>query len=413
MPQGKKILLISIIVLIFSFSVITAFYRPGATSTVKEFKPVDPYEKWLMATIPNGGSIFSVMEKLEIPINEIAFFSYEFGEYIDVTTLQPGDTLRVLLNEDTRKIEKAMYVQEPTVRHHFSIVDGKLLYELEQLPVTSRIRIVQGELNKTLDSSLLALGLGASEKQQINNGLEGDINFQSDARNGDQFRVLLEERVFEGKVMPRSKVLYVSYEGRRTGFHELFRYEDEEEGSVRNGLYNKEGKSNNTSGVGYPLSRIHVVSSFGNRIHPILRRWAFHQGVDYRASYGTPVYAVANGTVIEARYNGGWGNNVRIKHPSGMITQYAHLASMSVRNGQTVRKGQVVGRVGSTGQSTGPHLHFGLMQGGKWINPSRLRMVGAEKLNDKQMAAFRLQQQTIREQLLMAESTGGEPIARN
>ncbi len=403
MNHGKTILLILITLLVFSGTLVTAFYRPNSQEPFFDSDTDALYDDWLMATIPDGGSLFSVMEKMKIPMRDIAFFTYEFGQYLDVTTLQPGDTLRVLLDPETSRITKAMYVQEPTVQHFFYVVNDSLQYEKIALPVTNRIRIIEGVLDKTLDASLIAAGLDINEKQQINNGLEGDINFQTDARNGDRFRVLIQERIFEGKRMPRGKILYVSYDGSRTGFHELFRYEDEEEGSVRNGLYNKEGKSNNTSGIGYPLSRIHVVSAFGNRIHPIFRRWIFHQGVDYRASYGTPVYAVANGTVIEARYNGGWGNVIRIKHPSGMITQYAHLSSIGVRNGSSVRKGQVIGRVGSTGQSTGPHLHFGLMQGNKWVNPTRLRMVGAEKLNEKQMESFKKQQQEIRDQLNFAD----------
>ena len=206
-------------------------------------------------------------------------------------------------------------------------------------------------------------------------------------------------RSFEGKPLPRAKILYVSYEGVRTGSHELFRYQQDDENSVLNGLYNKDGKSNNTSGVGYPLASIHVSSSFGTRLDPFTGRWANHQGVDYRARYGTPVYAVAAGTVISAHYNGGYGNEVRIKHPSGMMTLYAHLQSFGVRAGQSVKRGHIIGRVGSTGRSTGAHLHFGLHSGGRFINPSNLRMVGAERLNDKQMEEFKRQKEVIRAQM--------------
>jgi murein DD-endopeptidase MepM/ murein hydrolase activator NlpD len=412
MHLGKKLLFTIITLLLVSFSLITALDFPSRNTTPKSFAPERPQEPWLEATIPNGGSIFAVMEQLKIPAGEIASFSYNIGEYIDVTTIQPGDTLRVLMSPDMTKITKAMYVQEPTIRHHFVVKNDSLVYTMESLPVTTQVRIIDGELNKTLDASLLAYGFDAWEKQQINTALEGDINFQRDARNGDKFRILVEERIFEGKKLPRGKILYTIYSGERTGQHELFRYVEGDDKSVMNGLYNKEGKSNSTSGVGFPLSNIHVVSAFGNRIHPIFRRWMFHQGVDYRGRNGTPVYAVANGTVMEARYNGGWGNNVRIKHPSGMITLSAHLASMSVRSGQTVKKGQVIGRVGSTGQSTGAHLHFGLMQGKSWINPSRLKMVGAERLNDKQMVDFRLQQSSIRALIQTTESSANKLLVR-
>ena len=162
-----------------------------------------------------------------------------------------------------------------------------------------------------------------------------------------------------------------------------------------NGLYTKEGKSCHSNGVGFPLSVIHLVSPFGRRLDPFYGNWANHQGVDYRAHYGTPVYAVANGKVTDAGYSGGWGNEIRIKHPSGLTTQYAHLSSMSVRKGQTLKKGQIIGRVGSTGRSTGAHLHFGLIKGKKYINPTNLKMVGTEKLNETQMARFKSQQQII------------------
>jgi murein DD-endopeptidase MepM/ murein hydrolase activator NlpD len=354
---------------------------------------VDP---WITQTIPPGGSIFSVLAKLDLPGTEIGMVSYRFGDYIDVTTIQPGDTLRVILNEDGSKIAKMMFVQEPTLRHHFEAIGDSLAYSVEALPVQKRLRLVDGILSSTLDAALLSSGLSPADKQNINNGLEGEIDFQRDARKGDKFQVFIEERIFEGKPLSRAKILYVNYDGRRTGFHELYRYEQDDEKSVLNGLYNKEGKSNNASGVGYPLSSIHVSSSFGKRLDPFTGRWANHQGVDYRARSGTPVYAVANGQVVSARYNGGYGNEVRIKHSSGMITLYAHLLAYSVRSGQTVKRGQIIGRVGSTGRSTGAHLHFGLMNNGRYINPNRLRMVGAERLNKEQMAEFENQKSRIK-----------------
>ncbi|MGC9362873.1 MAG: M23 family metallopeptidase, partial [Candidatus Syntrophosphaera sp.] len=294
--------------------------------------------------------------------------------------------------------------QEPTSRHIFRARGDSLAYFLEQLPVQTRQRIIRGELQGTLDASLLALGLSPMEKQQINNGLEADINFAMDAKNGDEFKIFLEERIFEGNKLPGSKIFYVSYTGKNTGLHELFRYEGPEEKSVLNGLYTTEGKSNCATGVGYPLASIHVVSRFGRRIDPFHRTWRMHQGVDYRAGYGTPVYAVASGTVTASRYAGGWGNEIRIRHNSGMITQYAHLSRRNVRRGQKVVRGQVIGRVGSTGRSTGSHLHFGLMSSGRWINPTNLRMVGATKLKGDRLAEFKRQMQAIREMMSAFEA---------
>jgi murein DD-endopeptidase MepM/ murein hydrolase activator NlpD len=381
------------------FGLSSLFFSPGTGKTDSPEELPEIVEPWITQTVSPGSSIFALLEKLDLPGLEIGLTAIRFGEYIDVTTIQPGDTLRVILNDEGNKITKMMYVQEPTVRHHFVATQDSLIYTREALPVQSRERFITGTLETTLDAALLSLGLRPADKQTVNNGLEGEIDFHRDARKGDSFEVYIEERVFEGRILPGAKVLYVSYDGARTGFHELFRYEQDDDNSVLNGLYNKDGKSNNASGVGYPLSSIHVSSSFGRRMDPFTGRWSNHQGVDYRARSGTPVYAVANGTVTSARYNGGYGNEVRIRHSSGMITLYAHLSSYSVRAGQTVRRGQIIGRVGSTGRSTGPHLHFGLMNNGRYINPNRLRMVGAEKLNAEQMAEFDRQRETIRERM--------------
>ncbi|PKN73496.1 MAG: hypothetical protein CVU50_01920 [Candidatus Cloacimonetes bacterium HGW-Cloacimonetes-3] len=399
MNWGKQILFSLIIILLAWFSLYSLLSPTGHTKSDSNIPPAD-INPWIIETIPSGGSIFSVLEKQGLPLKEIALLSFSFGDYIDVTTIQPGDTLKILLTEDKQHIDKLMFVQEPTLRHHFSVMGDSLAYTLEALPVTKQQRIIEGALQGTLDATLLTMGLSPRDKQNINNGLEGEINFQRDARNGDRFRVFVEERIFEGKTLPGKTIYYVEYSGERTGKHELFRYEDKEENSVLNGLYNLEGKSNSTSGVGYPLSTIHVVSKFGKRIDPFYGRWANHQGIDYRARGGTPVYAVANGSVTAAAYCGGWGNEIRIKHPSGLSSQYAHLSSISVHRGQTVKKGQIIGRVGSTGRSTGAHLHFGLISAKGFINPTNLKMVGAEKLSDAQMAVFKLQQSSIRSRML-------------
>lgn len=399
MNMGKHILVTFVLLILITFSLSSVFHLQGKEGGERHEALAPIPDPWITQTIPAGGSIFSVLANLGLPGTEIGMASWRFGDFIDVTTIQPGDTLRVILNDAGDKISKMVFIQEPTVRHLFEAKGDSLAYTREALPVHLRERILDGTLETTLDAALLALGLSPADKQNINNGFEGEIDFRRDARKGDKFRVFIEERVFEGKPLPRAKILFVSYEGERTGFHELFRYQQDDENSVLNGLYNKDGKSSNTSGVGYPLGSIHVSSPFGKRLDPFTGRWANHQGVDYRAAYGTPVYAVAHGTVAAARYNGGYGNEVRIKHPSGMISLYAHLQRCSVSPGQTVKRGQIIGRVGSTGRSTGAHLHFGLYSGGGYINPNQLRMVGAEKLNQQQMEEFKQQKEVIRAQM--------------
>ncbi len=396
MYTGRAILLYLIGLTLIASVLLTCFYHPGQAQKKLAAMQADSLKDWTVTTIPDGGSLYSVLGKSRLSMQEIALFAITFGEKIDVTTIQPGDTLKYKLTPDNKRIAGLIYIPEIAEHHLFKLQGDSLVYTQVNFPIQKRVRLLKGNLDSTLDKSLLALGLKSSEKQQINNGLEGEVNFQSDARNGDSFQVLMEEQ-FYGKVkLPRTKIIYVSYTGKLTGTHELFRYQEDDDKSTMNGLYNKDGKSNNTSGVGFPLSRIHTISSFGRRIDPVYGTWRMHQGIDYLARYGTPVFAVANGRITSAGWNGGYGLTVEIKHPSGLSTQYAHLSSMGVHNGQTVRRGQVIGRVGSTGKSTGAHLHFNLLSGRRYINPTNLKMVGAEKLNPTQMIRFKQQQEQIR-----------------
>ena len=138
---------------------------------------------------------------------------------------------------------------------------------------------------------------------------------------------------------------------------------------------------------------MHVTSSYGYRIHPVYGTRKLHHGIDLRGRTGTNVYAVTNGKVIKATNNGnGYGKEVRIRHDNGMITQYAHLSRITTRKGRRVKKGQIIGKVGNTGISTGAHLHFGVMKNGRWVNPkTNLKMVGANQLKGERLTLFKQQ----------------------
>jgi len=406
MNLGRNILLGLVLASVIGFSVYSVFDpdRPVRHKALRNTASQDSLktDPWIVEIVPDGGSLYGIMEKNGVPLREIATITFQFGDFIDVTTIQPGDTLKLKLSPAKDRIEAMTFVQEPTIRHQFIVKGDSLVYTEEKLPVSEETKLLAGRLEGTLSASLDKLGLPNQDAQQIINALESKINFRRDAKAEDEFQILASLRYFEGKLIPGGKVLYASYNGKKAGKHELFRYEDPNPKSVLTGLYGPDGKivrSTSGGGVGYPLGSIHVRSKFGRRVDPVYGHWAMHQGVDYKASYGTPVMAVANGTVTEAHYAGGWGNQVRIKHPSGLTSQYAHLSSIAVRRGQSVNKGQVIGRVGSTGKSTGPHLHFGLMKGGQWINPTNLKMVAAEQLTVIQLKDFTRQRDLIKAQL--------------
>jgi len=419
MNLGRNILLAVVLLFLVGFSVYSAFDpdRPHKRKDHSDSSSADSlkHDPWIVEIVPEGGSLYGLMEKNGIALREIATITFQFGDFIDVSTIQPGDTLKLKLSQTGDKIEAMTFIQEPTLRHQFTVSGDSLIYREEQLPVQEETKLLSGKLEGTLSASLNKIGLPNRDAQQIINALESKINFRRDAKTEDEFQVLAELRYFEGQLIPGGRVLYVSYNGKKAGKHELFHYEDPSPKSVLTGLYGPDGKivrSSSGGGVGYPLRSIHVRSKFGRRIDPVYGHWAMHQGVDYKGSYGTPVMAVANGTVTEANYSGGWGNQVRIKHPSGLITLYAHLSSIGVKRGQSVKRGQVIGKVGGTGKSTGPHLHFGLMKGGQWINPTNLKMVGAEQLTVIQLKDFTRQRDLIKAQLQTYLKPQEAPVAK-
>lgn len=124
---------------------------------------------------------------------------------------------------------------------------------------------------------------------------------------------------------------------------------------------------------------VYISSKYGYRVHPITKKWSMHRGVDIAAPVGTRVYAIADGQVIMARRNGSAGNEIRIKHANGIESRYLHMHNRTVKVGDKVRAGQLIGTVGDTGRVTGPHLHFELRIGGKSVNPTKLIKGGIKK----------------------------------
>jgi murein DD-endopeptidase MepM/ murein hydrolase activator NlpD len=147
-----------------------------------------------------------------------------------------------------------------------------------------------------------------------------------------------------------------------------------------------------------------VTSGFTSaRFHPVLRRWRAHEGIDYAANTGTPVRAVAEGTVVRAGWSGGYGRMVELRHPDGVVTRYGHLSQVAagLEPGATVSQGTVIGAVGMTGLATGPHLHFELRVHGRATDPRRLPRDGGRPIGEDDRIAFVLQQSKVR--LMLAE----------
>lgn len=245
---------------------------------------------------------------------------------------------------------------------------------------------VRGTIDDFLYVDALDAGLSEANIIEMADALAFDIDFMTDIRVGDEFSAVFEKRTRDGKEAPDGPLLAARFinDGKE---YSAYRFETEKGG----GYYDAEGRALERQFLKAPLSYSRITSGFtGARLHPITKKVTAHYQIDYAAPVGTPVVASARGTVVSAGWETGWGYIVRMRHDNGYTTHYAHLSSFAdgIRAGASVGRGEVVGYVGSTGWSTGPHLDYGMKKDGAPVNPLTLDLPKGPPLEGDSMAAF-------------------------
>ncbi|MCE7999357.1 MAG: M23 family metallopeptidase [Rhodobiaceae bacterium] len=273
----------------------------------------------------------------------------------------------------------------------------EIIAELETGHVQAR-----GTINSSLFLAAADAGIPAAITVEMIRMYSYDIDFQREIRQGDTFEVFFTREYDEdGTPVREGDVLYasmnVSGKERR-----LWRHEPTDGGNWD--YFDEQGRSMRKFLMKTPIDGARISSSFGNRRHPILGYTRLHSGTDFAAPTGTPIYAAGNGTIEMAQRNGGYGKYVRIRHANGYQTAYAHMSryGRGIRKGVRVRQGQIIGYVGSTGRSTGPHLHYEVIRNGNKVNPQRIRVPTGRTLSGEQLAAFQESRTNIN--TMMAEA---------
>jgi len=340
--------------------------------------------------LPNEGFTNSLIAVEGINIGHAIELSNALRFHVDFRFLKAGEEFKLVFDSTKTKIIEFEFKPDVVTTHKLTKNDsGKFDYKKISLPVETKFRFITGKIKTTLNQALLDSDIPRSTSQVVNGILECVVNFRSDARAGDEFTVYMEEYYYRGHKLSGGKIHYVSYSGKRSGFHEAFRFDDVDPLSAYNAHYTKDGKALIHSALRLPVDKIHVTSPFGYRRHPVTGKRSFHSGVDYRGRTGDPVYAVAKGKVIYSGYDKLNGNKIVIKHSDGTKTYYLHLSKRLLKKGQTVRARQQIAKIGRTGRVTGPHLHFGIKSNkGKWVNPLLKRMIATPKLKGERYARF-------------------------
>jgi len=227
-----------------------------------------------------------------------------------------------------------------------------------------------GTVTSSLGSALDAAGLGRTLVGVFVDAFEGRMNFESDTRSGDAFRVVLDSESVDGTFLRWGTVHAIEYQSSRRGVLRAFWFVPRE--SSEGEFFDHTGRAMHGGWLRTPLRFDHISSPYNpRRMHPVLHRIMPHNGIDFAAGTGTPVWAAADGEVTFAGERGANGNLIAIRHEGGWETFYAHLSRFAsgLHVGDTVEQRDLIGYVGSTGRSTGPHLHFGLKRGGRFVDP--------------------------------------------
>ena len=246
-----------------------------------------------------------------------------------------------------------------------------------------------GTIRSSLGEAVMRAGLDRTHAGLFVEVFDGKVNFSTQARAGDVFRVVLDEEFIEDRRIGYGRVQALEYVGERAGTLRAFWFEPN---GRRGDWYGEDGRAIRGGWLRVPCRYDRVSSPFDpRRMHPILRRIHPHNGVDFAASTGTPVYAAADGEVIWAGPKGPNGNLISIRHADGYTSHYAHLHQIQrgIRRGVRVEQRQLIGTVGTTGRSTGPHLHFGLKRRGRFIDPMAVINGPGRRLPGGQLARFR------------------------
>jgi murein DD-endopeptidase MepM/ murein hydrolase activator NlpD len=274
---------------------------------------------------------------------------------------------------------------------------------------------LRGEIDRehsSLVSAVAARGETVMLAMDLADVFGGEIDFNNDLQPGDRFEVLFEKVLSEGEFAGYGPILAAEF---RNGDRTLtaFRFQAPD-GTF--GYYDVQGRSLKRFFLRSPLKfEPRISSGFSyRRLHPVLGQWRAHPAIDYRAPAGAPVIAVASGVVVRAGWTGGGGNTVTLRHSNGYETSYLHLSAMSVRAGQRVGQGQVIGRVGATGLATGPHLDYRMKKNGQWVNPlvEHRKLPPGDPVPAAQMAAFEVLRSQALSQFIAEAAVTAAPESR-
>ncbi len=311
---------------------------------------------------------------------------------VDPKLIRPGDGYAVFF-DDEGAAQTFEYIPSPVLRYVVAPrPDGTWFAKKQEKAIEVRATEAAGLIESSLYESVQKAGESSALVSLLVELFAWDLNFYIDTHPGDHWKVVVEKQFLGGQFYKYGHLLAAEYGGRAGTYRAFYWNPSGARGTGH--YYDERGQAVAKAMLKTPLRYVRISSKFDlKRFHPILHRTKAHLGVDYAAPVGTPVWAPMTGRVTEAQMKSGSGNTVVLLHPNGLSTRYYHLARFAkgLKVGQTVQQKEVIGYVGTTGLSTGPHLHFSVTKNGGFIDPTKLQIVREAPVSDRQayLAAVR------------------------
>jgi murein DD-endopeptidase MepM/ murein hydrolase activator NlpD len=362
------------------------FFSPHAAPAAPEFFDLTLAEaQEVQVNIVPGDFCAGVLMRGGMDASAAARLIADVKPAYDLAHIRGGQLLTLFFEKD--RLRNLVYTID---RDHFLEAQrcpgGGFRGRVNAVPYETRQETLHIRIENSLYEATLASGEMMELFEPLSRMFEYDVDFNRDIQPGDTIAAVLEKKYLDGKLAAYGDILAAELVNSGKAIR-VVRYAAAD-GTM--GYYHPDGRSTRRMFLRCPLPFVRVTSRFGMRQHPVLGFSARHNGTDFGAPYGTPVRATASGLVTGRGREGGRGNYVTLRHANGYASNYYHLSRFAsgLRAGQRVEQGQVIGTVGSTGLSTGPHLHYGLLKNGRFLNPLRLQSPSVAPLPPQMLAAF-------------------------
>lgn len=353
-------------------------------------KAADPVERRLV-NLGRGETLMQVLLDADVPQANAHEAILALKAVYDPRRMKSGQPVEVVFDRTGGEDKFIGFEFQPAVERSVSVSFNGVRFQAAETAKKLNRRAVaaQGEIRSSLFESGRAAGVPMNVLTELIRNYSYDVDFQRDIQPGDRFEILYEQVVTEdGEIAAGGgTILYASLtlSGKEQA---IYRYEDEQ-GIAE--FFNAQGSSIRKALLKTPIDGARLSSGFGMRRHPVLGYSKMHKGVDFAAPTGTPIYAAGAGVVDEVGPNGSYGNYIRIRHNNEISTAYAHMSRFGagMRRGVRVAQGDVIGYVGTTGRSTGAHLHYEIVKAGQQVNPLSVAVPTGRNLEGKELARFK------------------------